>query len=247
MNYYPHHIGDYLKDTAHLTMIEDGAYRRLIDLYYLHEKPLPAEKRQVYRLARAASTAERGAVDTILEEYFTLTDEGWTHRRCDAEVAKSREKSEKARTSAASRWQSKTHRDGNANASDQDANAYANAQETHGRTHSDGNAYPITNNQEPIKKTPPTPLAGGPGWQRPDWVPADLWGEFEALRKKRKKPMTDRSRTLAVAKLQALQDGGNDLKAVMEQSILHAWDTFYPLKPDAAPVGAVKDQYGVPL
>ena len=160
MNYYPHHIGDYLKDTAHLTMIEDGAYRRLIDLYYLHEKPLPAEKRQVYRLARAASTAERGAVDTILDEYFTLSAEGWTHRRCDAEVAKSREKSEKARTSAASRWQSKTHSDGNANASDKDANAYANAQETHGRTHSDGNAYPITNNQEPIQKNPPNPPGG---------------------------------------------------------------------------------------
>ena len=65
MNYYPHHIGDYLKDTAHLTMIEDGAYRRLIDLYYLHEQPLPSEKRQVYRLARASSPAEKKAVATL--------------------------------------------------------------------------------------------------------------------------------------------------------------------------------------
>lgn len=137
MNYYPHHIGDYLKDTAHLTMIEDGAYRRLIDLYYLHEQPLPAEKRQVYRLARAASTAERKAIDTILAEYFSPGPDGWTHRRCDAEIDRSREKSDKARRSAAKRWDS----EGNANAST-DAM----------RTHSEGNAYPITNNQEPKEK-----------------------------------------------------------------------------------------------
>ncbi len=86
MNHYPHHIGDYLKDTAHLTMIEDGAYRRLLDLYYQHEQPLPADKRQVYRLARATTPAERKAVDTILSEYFTATPDGHRHSRCDEEI-----------------------------------------------------------------------------------------------------------------------------------------------------------------
>lgn len=94
MNYYPHHIGDYLKDTAHLTMIEDGAYRRLIDLYYLHEQPLPVEKRQVYRLARASTPAERKAIDTILDEYFSPGEEGWMHRRCEEELSRSRGKTE---------------------------------------------------------------------------------------------------------------------------------------------------------
>ncbi|KXJ63022.1 hypothetical protein AXY46_03115 [Achromobacter xylosoxidans] len=94
MNYYPHHIGDYLKDTAHLTMIEDGAYRRLIDLYYLHEQPLPVEKRQVYRLARASTPAERKAIDTILDEYFSPGEEGWMHRRCEEELNRSRGKTE---------------------------------------------------------------------------------------------------------------------------------------------------------
>lgn len=94
MNYYPHHIGDYLKDTAHLTMIEDGAYRRLIDLYYLHEQALPCEKRQVYRLARAATPAERKAIDTILDEYFSHGEDGWMHRRCEEELSRSRGKTE---------------------------------------------------------------------------------------------------------------------------------------------------------
>lgn len=142
MNYYPHHIGDYLKDTAHLSMVEDGAYRRLLDLYYLHEQPLPAEKRQVYRLARASAKPEQKSIDIILDEYFELTDAGWTHKRCDAEIGKSREKSDKARTSAARRWQSESN-----------ANASADAMRTHTETHTEGNAYPITNNQEPITKS----------------------------------------------------------------------------------------------
>jgi len=53
MNYYQHHLGDYLRDTAHLSMLEDGAYRRLIDAYYIRERPLPGELREVYRLRPA--------------------------------------------------------------------------------------------------------------------------------------------------------------------------------------------------
>lgn len=109
-----------------------------------------------------------------------------------------------------------------------------------------GERYLEVEREEEVKN-PPTPRTGGSVWKKPDWVPADLWTEFETVRKKRKKPMTDRSRALAVSKLEALQAGGNDIKAVMEQSILHAWDTFYPLKTDAVHTIAATDQYGVPL
>ena len=37
MNYYPFHLGDYAARTAHLEPMEDLAYRRLLDLYYLGE------------------------------------------------------------------------------------------------------------------------------------------------------------------------------------------------------------------
>jgi uncharacterized protein YdaU (DUF1376 family) len=42
MHHYQHHIGDYRRDTMHLTLLEHGVYRQLIDLYYLQEKPLDA-------------------------------------------------------------------------------------------------------------------------------------------------------------------------------------------------------------
>ena len=31
MNFYKHHLGDYYKDTVHLSWMEDCAYRRLLD------------------------------------------------------------------------------------------------------------------------------------------------------------------------------------------------------------------------
>lgn len=133
LNYYPHHIGDYDKDTKHLTMLEDSAYRRMLDIYYGTERPLPRDQQAIYRLVRARSHAEKLAVDVVIGEFFTEGDDGWHNARADAEIAKAVCKSDKARASAGRRW----HSDGNANAM---------------RTHSDGNApnnqQPRTNNQK---------------------------------------------------------------------------------------------------
>ena len=37
MNYFPFNVGDYSVHTAHLEPMEDLAYRRLLDQYYLRE------------------------------------------------------------------------------------------------------------------------------------------------------------------------------------------------------------------
>jgi uncharacterized protein YdaU (DUF1376 family) len=97
VNFYPHHIGDYLTATAHLSWLEDAAYRRLMDVYYSRESAIPLDVVQACRLVRAASKEERRAVDTVLREFFTETPEGWKHRRCDAEIVKATEAAERAR------------------------------------------------------------------------------------------------------------------------------------------------------
>lgn len=86
MHHYPHHIGDYRTHTAHLTMVEDGAYRRLLDLYYMHERPFPADIAVVQRLASARSKEERAAVETVLREFFSLEADGWHQGRADHEI-----------------------------------------------------------------------------------------------------------------------------------------------------------------
>lgn len=84
MNYYEHHLGDYAKDTGHLSMLEHGAYRILLDRYYSTEAGIPAA--QVYRLARARSEEERQAVDVVLEEFFDLVEGVWINRRAEEEI-----------------------------------------------------------------------------------------------------------------------------------------------------------------
>jgi uncharacterized protein YdaU (DUF1376 family) len=87
LNYYKRHIGDYARRTAHLTFIEDAAYNRLLDVYYTREAPIAADIQQACRLVRAASKAERAAVESVLKEFFTLEHDGWHNKRCDEELA----------------------------------------------------------------------------------------------------------------------------------------------------------------
>jgi len=95
VNYYRRHIGDYLRDTAHLSLLEHGVYTRLLDLYYTRESPIPAD--QSARLIGARSSDEKEAVELVLSEFFTLTAEGWRQGRCDKEIAAYTEKAEKNR------------------------------------------------------------------------------------------------------------------------------------------------------
>lgn len=86
VNYYERHLGDYARDTAHLSMLEHGAYSLLLDRYYATEQPIAAD--QAHRLARARTREEKAAVDAVLEEFFTLDDGMWRHGRVDAEIEK---------------------------------------------------------------------------------------------------------------------------------------------------------------
>jgi uncharacterized protein YdaU (DUF1376 family) len=96
MNYYERHLGDYAKDTGHLTMLEHGAYTLLLDRYYGTEQGIPAD--QVYRLARARSDEERLAVDAVLTEFFTLTQDNlWVNGRAEEEIEKMKVKINSAR------------------------------------------------------------------------------------------------------------------------------------------------------
>src|SRR6185436_15271333 len=67
-------------------MLEDGAYNRLCDLYYVREGPLPNDLAVCCRLVRAITKPERDAVRSVLAEFFAQTPEGWRHKRCDREI-----------------------------------------------------------------------------------------------------------------------------------------------------------------
>lgn len=79
-------IDDYLADTAHLSLIENGAYMALI-MRYWKDGGLPSDERMVARYSRMSADQWAESRD-VLAAFF---DDGWHHKRIDAELAKAAE------------------------------------------------------------------------------------------------------------------------------------------------------------
>jgi uncharacterized protein YdaU (DUF1376 family) len=82
MHFYRFNIKDYAVNTTHLTNEEDLAYRRLLDLYYTDEQPIPNNNQLVSRRIRIAAEV----VDVVLNEFFVLTENGWICGRVEEEI-----------------------------------------------------------------------------------------------------------------------------------------------------------------
>jgi len=94
MHYYKFNIADYRKDTGHLSTIEHGIYRQLIDWYYLDEQPIPEETQVVIRRLRLGSD-EVKFLQNVLSDFFVLGKTGYTHKRIEVEIKDYSEQAEK--------------------------------------------------------------------------------------------------------------------------------------------------------
>ena len=166
MHFYQFHIGDYISHTRHLSLMEDLAFRRLLDFYYLHEQPI--KQRDIAR--QIGMRDHEQEVLTVLDEFFFATENGYINPRADQEIAKYRKLSEDGKRGAAKRWHS----------------------EPNGEANSPPNATPIaTKNQEPItnnhkpKKEKATVVACPPDVQE------QVWKDWLTLRKMKKAPVTE--------------------------------------------------------
>lgn len=139
MHYYTHNFGDYAKDAGHLTTLQHGIYRKLMDVYYVTEQPIP-----VLKAARLAGVSQ-AEVDVVLGDFFELSEDGtvWRHKRIDAEIAAYHAKAEKNRQNGA-----KGGRPKNPGGSDSDTEDDPNGK---------ANRKPGTKNQQ----DPPKPPKGG--------------------------------------------------------------------------------------
>jgi uncharacterized protein YdaU (DUF1376 family) len=95
MHYYQFNIGDYAKSTKHLTLLEDLAYRRLLDIYYDTEKPLTSNVKQLARIAGMSDYVDE--INNILNDFFTETDLGFLQKKADEEIESYKSKAGVAR------------------------------------------------------------------------------------------------------------------------------------------------------
>ena len=146
MHYFQFNIGDYMKHTARLTLMEDLAYRRMLDLYYLNDGPLCSDTK---RLAKQIGMAgEEDAIAFVLSEFFTLDGDVYRNSRADRELSIYAEKAEKSRANGKKGGRPKTQQVISGNPEETQQVISENPEETNGKA----NHKPLTINQEPIEE-----------------------------------------------------------------------------------------------
>jgi hypothetical protein len=78
MNFYKRFIGDYGRDTGHLSIVEHGAFTLMLDHFYATHKPLPKDRKALYRLLRAESSEEKKAVESVSVQFWRPAPEDFS-------------------------------------------------------------------------------------------------------------------------------------------------------------------------
>jgi uncharacterized protein YdaU (DUF1376 family) len=216
LNYYPHHIGDYLRDTSHLTTLEDGTYRRMLDVYYASEKPLPLDFDWLCRLVRAREILEREAVSAVLQQFFEKCEDGYHNKRANEEIRKGRKRIKAAKSNGKTGGRPKTQR-----VSENNPAGYKD------RNPDQSSQKPKPKAKEEEKNIRAVAL--------PAWVPQDAWDSWLEVRPRVRAPNTPRALALALRDLERLRDEGNDPRAVLEAATLKGWRGLFAV---GKPAGA---------
>jgi uncharacterized protein YdaU (DUF1376 family) len=144
-------------------MIQHGAYRQLIDQYYLNERPLTLDLEVLCDDLLVRGEDEKKAIVFILGKFFSKTEDGYVHKRCNTVIQAFKDKSDKNRNNAVKRW-SKV----------KDANALPQECERN------ANQEPLTNNKEQFIE-----------FVKPLDVNLEVWNKYMTLRRAQNKPITD--------------------------------------------------------
>lgn len=205
MNYYNFHIGDYRRDTTHLSMLEHGAYRQLIDWLYLDEKPIPRETEVVFRRLSARTEEEQKAIEIVLSEMFELTEEGYVQGRCMVEIEAYKGKAERARQAGKLGGRPKKTEEVISGLSE--------------ITEEKANHKPITNNQEPIVKTLRPVVAD----IFPHIADRQLVEDWVKVRKTKKAPVTQ---TALDGFVREVEKSGLSLEDALRKCCEQSWAGF---------------------
>jgi len=221
--YYRFFPGDYMRDTVHLGWLEDCAYRRLIDLYQIHGKPIRNDRSYILRAVRASEPEQQAAVDTVLSEFFALKVDGWHQKKCDSEIEFRHSATNHAKKAAEQRWK----KTANENNKDNDARALLG--------HCSGYANQNQNQNHNEKIKPIGSRKRSPVFVLPEWLlkDKDVWDAWVEARTKSKKPPTNWAKSLAVTKLERMKEEGHNTRRLLADAAYNNWQSFYPPKETA--------------
>ena len=85
LTWYPFFVIDYRRDTYHLTLEEDAAYRRLIDEYMVTREALPNDDAALARIVGIPTTDWTRLAGKVRRFFRARNDKLW-HKRCELEL-----------------------------------------------------------------------------------------------------------------------------------------------------------------
>lgn len=229
MHYYQHNIGDYRKDTGHLSLLEHGVYRQLLDWFYLDEKPIPADTEVVMRRLQARTDEEKKAVTIVLSEFFSTEKSsdfavtGYTQNRATAEIRAYNAKAQRARENGKLGGKpsvTKVVKSGLENKTDDKPTSKLT-----------NNHKPITINQEPYVKPKGLTRTKKSNDLSVDWVQIlqehgvseEVAAEYLTVREEKKKPMTGLALKRAITEA---GKAGITLGEALEVAAAKGWQGF---------------------
>ena len=185
--YMPFYTGDYYRDTRHLSMLQHGAYRQLLDHCWDQKGPLPLDMARCFRICGAVSKEEQDAVAGIIAEFFVCMDDGHYNRRMQHEIERAAAVSGARADAAHTRWKARD----SIKAMDAAAQ-HANAMQMHSKSNASAtpHPHPHPHTQPQTQPEPPIAPTALPARQRKSAAKpptADTWAAYSQAYQERYK------------------------------------------------------------
>jgi hypothetical protein len=212
---FQRYAGDYLADErlALMSLEEEGAYNRA-QAYCWREGSIPSDEKLLSRLLKGASPE----TVKVVQRWFVPhpTD---SSRLIDPELEEQREKRRL--------WIEKSSQAGRESGKARRAKSFSTEptlNQPSKLVEPNANSSSSSSSSSSKQKRAPAAVV------LPDWIKPETWNDFEEMRTKLRKPMTDRARRDIVAKLSHLREAGQDVEAVLAQSIRKGWQDVFDVK-----------------
>ena len=221
----PMYWADYVADTRHLSRDEHGGYMLLI-AHYWHTGSLPDDDDRLARITLCQSQSEWQRLKLVLQPFF---DDGWRHKRIDAELSKAAEAYKKRQLAS-----EKGHAARYGKAANGSANAMPKAVPMACQSQSQSHILSSNEDNKPREATPLAILS--------ECMSEATARDLIAHRQKLRKPLTARAAKLLAKDFVAY---GNPEEAA-EMMIKNGWQGFHPtwVTNQAARAGPSKSQKG---
>jgi uncharacterized protein YdaU (DUF1376 family) len=213
MHHFPFHIGDYLAATSHLSNDEDLAFRRILDMYYHTELPIPLDTKWVAKRLRVSIES----IESVLQDMFVMQEDGYHHKRCDEEIAKYQSFIVSGKKGAAVRWSKEKGSETIGVASGEDGEPIGSL------SNPNGNREPRTKNREPTTTGTSKTIVAKRDCNRPETVSEQVWQDFQTLRRAKKAPLT----SSAISRIEKeAGKAGISLEAALTECCARGWAGF---------------------